>query len=114
MIGDMLGEWLKSAISWLSEPLTSVVSNYATLLTRSLSGSSRQQSPRTDGIFQRLEEIFSVMGVASGEVGVASMTEHEMAVDVMSKDENGDINVALGRNVLTCLHFSVQVFKDCL
>ncbi len=95
MLADILGEWLKSVISRLSEPLTSIVSNYATLLTRSLSGSSWQQSPRTDGVFKQLEDIFSAHNMASDEVGVVSMTEHEMAVDVMSRDENGDFIVIL-------------------
>ncbi len=97
MLADILGEWLKSVISRLSEPLTSIVSNYATLLTQNLSGSSWQQSPRTDGVFKQLEDIFSAhnMGVASDEVGVVSMAEHEMAVDVMSRDENGDFIVVL-------------------
>ena len=84
MLADVLGEWLNSLVSRLSQPLTSVLAEYTTLLTSYLSGSSWQQFES----FKQFEEIFSTLEVASSQVGVASFTEYNMAIEVMKRDHS--------------------------
>lgn len=89
VLAQILGAYLDTLIPRLNKPLVSMVTTYSALLAQSITGLPRQPSPRMLDVFSQLNELFTLeLGLVSDPVGVVSLAEHEIAVEVMGKDEN--------------------------